>query len=184
MLFTEQDCNLLVQCWHASLVHQYSVSVNDVNAQKNPNSVKTTLQIRVHLFLLKLQQDFSQLQIQFKENGPFAAYGHMVQNPPRWWAIFALGHPKQRKFMFDWISRFVLGVNVRSLLSRIAGFCTMRPLTVKRPLQGAKAKIGSLLYMKQKATTQRTHQKKWQRFTKDCSEQILCRIILSHEKVG
>ena len=52
MLFTEQDYNLLVQCWYASLVHQYSVSVNDVNAQKNSNSIKTTLQIRVHLFLL------------------------------------------------------------------------------------------------------------------------------------
>ena len=33
-------------------------------------------------------------------NGPFAASGHMVQNPSCWRASYALGHPKQRKCKF------------------------------------------------------------------------------------
>ena len=33
-------------------------------------------------------------------NRPFAASGHMVQNPPCWRASYALGHPKQRKCKF------------------------------------------------------------------------------------
>ena len=32
-----------------------------------------------------------------RRNGPFAANGHMVQNPPCWSASYALGHPKQNK---------------------------------------------------------------------------------------
>ena len=34
------------------------------------------------------------------DNGPFAAYCHVVQNPPCWRATYVLGHPKQRKFKF------------------------------------------------------------------------------------
>ena len=33
--------------------------------------------------------------------GPFAANGHMVQNPPCWRASNALGHAKQRKFKLN-----------------------------------------------------------------------------------
>ena len=37
-------------------------------------------------------------------NGPFAANGHMVQNPPYWRVSYA-----QRKFKFDWIKSFCFG---------------------------------------------------------------------------
>ena len=42
-------------------------------------------------------------------NGPFAANGHMVQKAPCWRASFALGHPKQRIFKFDWMNSLCLG---------------------------------------------------------------------------
>ena len=32
-------------------------------------------------------------------NGPFAASGHMVQNPPYWRASCPLGHPEQSDFI-------------------------------------------------------------------------------------
>ena len=32
-------------------------------------------------------------------NGPFAASGHMVQNPPCWRASCPLGHPEQSNFI-------------------------------------------------------------------------------------
>ena len=42
-------------------------------------------------------------------DGPFVANGHMVQNPPCWRASYALGHPKQRKFKFDWMKLLCFG---------------------------------------------------------------------------
>ena len=39
----------------------------------------------------------------FMDNGPFAGYGHMVQNPPYWMASYTLGQQKQRKFKHDWM---------------------------------------------------------------------------------
>ena len=41
--------------------------------------------------------------------GPFAANGHMVQNPPYWRESNALGHPKQRTFKFYWMKSLCFG---------------------------------------------------------------------------
>ena len=50
---------------------------------------------------------------------PFAANSHMVQNPPCWRASYALGHPKQRKFKFDWMKSLCFGC------PQHGGYCTM-----------------------------------------------------------
>ena len=42
---------------------------------------------------------FEQQKEAIGQNGPFAADGHMVQNPPCWRASYALGHPKQSDFI-------------------------------------------------------------------------------------
>ena len=39
--------------------------------------------------------------MRYRTDGPFAAHGHMVQNPSCWRVSDALGHPKQRTFKFD-----------------------------------------------------------------------------------
>ena len=37
--------------------------------------------------------------VNYNFNGPFAASGHMVQNPPCWRASCPLGHPEQSDFI-------------------------------------------------------------------------------------
>ena len=65
-----------------------------------------------------------QISIQNKFNGPFAASGHMVQNPPCWRASYALGHPKQRKCKFILMKSLCSGCpsGMDSLLSSMADF--------------------------------------------------------------
>ena len=58
-------------------------------------------------------------------NGLFAANGHVVQNPPCWRASYALGHPKQRKFKFDWMKSLCFGYPSAELVLQHGGFCTM-----------------------------------------------------------
>ena len=53
-------------------------------------------------------------------NGPVATNGHMVQNLPRWIASYTLGHPKQRKFMFDLMKSLCFGCSVHNLLFSMA----------------------------------------------------------------
>ena len=67
-------------------------------------------------------------------NGPFAASGHMVQNPPCWRASYALGHPKQRKWKFVLIKSLCSGCPSGQLALQHGGFCTMWPLAAKGPL--------------------------------------------------
>ena len=45
----------------------------------------------------------STVMLEFHINGPFTANGYMVQNMPCWRASYAQGHPKQRKFKFNWM---------------------------------------------------------------------------------
>ena len=58
----------------------------------------------------------------------------MVQNPPRWRASHALGHPKQRKFKFNWMKSLCFGCPSAQLALQHGGFCTMLPSAVKDPL--------------------------------------------------
>ena len=58
-------------------------------------------------------------------NGPFAAGGHMVQNPPCWRASYALGHPKQRKCKFVLMKSLCSGCPSGQLALQHGGFCTM-----------------------------------------------------------
>ena len=58
-------------------------------------------------------------------NGPFAASGHMVQNPPCWRASYALGHPKQRKCKFVLMKSLCSGCPSGQLPLQHGGFCTM-----------------------------------------------------------
>ena len=60
-----------------------------------------------------------------RNNGPFAANGHIVQNPPCWSTSYTLGHSKQRKFKFDWIKSLFLDAPVRNLLSSMADDVTV-----------------------------------------------------------
>ena len=57
-------------------------------------------------------------------NGPFAANGHMVQNPPCWGASYALGHPKQRDYIQSHLNFlcFGSGPNVQLELSSKVDF--------------------------------------------------------------
>ena len=63
-----------------------------------------------------------------KTNGPFAASGHMVQNPPCWRASYALGHPKQRKFKFVLMKSLCSGCPSGQLALQHGGFCIMWPV--------------------------------------------------------
>ena len=72
--------------------------------------------------------------IQLFPNGPFAASGHMVQNPPCWRASYALGHPKQRKCKFGLMKSLCSGCPSGQLALQHGGFCTMWPLAAKGPL--------------------------------------------------
>ena len=67
-------------------------------------------------------------------HGPFAANSKMIQNPPCWRASYALGHPKQRKFKFDWMKSLCFGCPSLKLALQHFGFCTMWPLAAKDPL--------------------------------------------------
>ena len=58
-------------------------------------------------------------------NGPFAASGHMVQNPPCWRASYALGHPKQRKCKFVLMKSLCSGCPSGQLALQHGGFCTI-----------------------------------------------------------
>ena len=58
-------------------------------------------------------------------NGPFAANGHMVQNPPCWRASYALGHPQQRKCKFVLMKSLCSGCPSGQLALQHGGFCTM-----------------------------------------------------------
>ena len=58
-------------------------------------------------------------------NGPFAASGHMVQNPPCWRASYVLGHPKQRKCKFVLMKSLCSGCPSGQLALQHGGFCTM-----------------------------------------------------------
>ena len=59
------------------------------------------------------------------KNGPFAASGHMVQNPPCWRASYALGHPQQRKCKFVLMKSLCSGCPSGRLALQHGGFCTM-----------------------------------------------------------
>ena len=61
-------------------------------------------------------------------NGPFAASGHMVQNPPCWRASYALGHPQQRKCKFVLMKSLCSGCPSGQLALQHGGFCTIWPL--------------------------------------------------------
>ena len=58
-------------------------------------------------------------------NGPFAASGHVVQNPPCWRASHAPGHPKQRKCKFVLMKSLSSGCPSGQLALQHGGFCTM-----------------------------------------------------------
>ena len=61
-----------------------------------------------------------------ERKGPFAAAGHTVQSSPCWRASYALGHPKQRKFKFNFMKSFYFGCRGAQLaLPEHGGFCTM-----------------------------------------------------------
>ena len=63
--------------------------------------------------------------IRIQSNGPFAASGHMVQNPPCWRASYALGHPKQRKCKFVLMKSLCSGCPSGQLALQHGEFCTM-----------------------------------------------------------
>ena len=65
------------------------------------------------------------LQLAISQNGPFAANGREVQNPPCWRASYALGHPKQRKFKFVLMKSLCSGCPSAQLALQHGGFCTM-----------------------------------------------------------
>ena len=68
-------------------------------------------------------------------NGPFAANGHLVQNPPCWNATYALGHPKQVNSSRQIWIYFVLYVAVHTLAFQHGGFCTMWLFAAKGQLR-------------------------------------------------
>ena len=73
-------------------------------------------------------------------NGPFAASGHMVQNPPCWRASCPLGHPEQSDFIKTNLHFLCFGpVPVRSLLSSMADF-----VPCDRQLQRAHSRVKNL----------------------------------------
>ena len=53
-------------------------------------------------------------------NGPFAANGHMIQNPPCWRTSYALDIQNKENSRLCRLSRLVLDVTVRNLLSSMA----------------------------------------------------------------
>ena len=67
-------------------------------------------------------------------NGPFAASGHMVQNPPCWRASCLLGHPEQSDFIKTNLHFLCFGCPSALLALQHGGFCTMCPLAAKGPL--------------------------------------------------
>ena len=69
----------------------------------------------------------------FVPNGPFAASGHMVQNPPCWRASYALGHPQQRNCKFVLMKSLCSGCPSGQLALQHGRFCTMWPLAAKGP---------------------------------------------------
>ena len=74
-------------------------------------------------------------------NGPFAANGHMLQNPPCWRASCALGHAKQRKFKFDWMKALCFECPCAQLALQHCGFYTIWPLAANGPLITAIASL-------------------------------------------
>ena len=66
-------------------------------------------------------------------NGPFAASGHMVQNPPCWRASCPLGHPEQSDFIKTNLHFLCCGCPSAELALQHGGFCTMWPLAAKGP---------------------------------------------------
>ena len=73
------------------------------------------------------------LFVYYASNGPFAASGHMVQNPPCWRASYVLGHPQQRKCNFVLMKSLCSGCPSGQLALQHGGFCTMWPLAAKGP---------------------------------------------------
>ena len=67
-------------------------------------------------------------------NGPFAASGHMVQNPPCWRTSCPLGHPQQSDFIKTNLHFLCFGCPSALLALQHGGFCTMWPLAAKGPL--------------------------------------------------
>ena len=66
----------------------------------------------------------------------------MVQYPQCWRASYALGHPKQRTFKFDWMKSLCFGCPRAQPAPLQGGFCTN--VTVSWKLQGLlEAKDGS-----------------------------------------
>ena len=70
-----------------------------------------------------------------KRNGPFAASGHMVQNPPCWRASCPLGHPEQSDFIKINLHFLCFGCPSAELALQHGGFCTMWPLAAKGPFR-------------------------------------------------
>ena len=62
------------------------------------NTVYTAYVIHKEMLSSQINAISSKLQLVLC-NGPFAASGHMVQNPPCWRASCPLGHPEQSDFI-------------------------------------------------------------------------------------
>ena len=77
------------------------------------------------LHLFTRNNNFPNYSTRTTSNGPFAAGGHMVQNPPCWRASCPLGHPQQRKCKFVLMKSLCSGCPSGQLALQHGGFCTM-----------------------------------------------------------
>ena len=101
----------------------------------NTGTLSLAVSLFLSYFILSIEQSFSYFlrTVSFfvhetteeQRNGPFAASGHMVQNPPCWRASYPLGHPKQRKCKFGLMKSLCFGCPSGQLALQHGGFCTM-----------------------------------------------------------
>ena len=115
----------------SSLQSQYSgPNTQAQSLHMSLERIKHTCTCRLNLSIQKMELSFINptnyyTAVTSSSNGPFAANGHMVQNPPCWRASYPLGHPKQRKFKFVLMKSLCSGCPSGQLALQHGGFCTM-----------------------------------------------------------